>query len=118
MPPTAPAAAHRLPTGAPRPPHRRILADAHSTRGGAQTDHLSNADFATLRLRLLKLGARVIETVSRIRLAFAAACPEASLFRKISLSRCSPQHHAPGHQGPAEPKLDPPARSKVQSQLR
>lgn len=32
------------------------------------TDHLSNAEFATLRLRLLKLGARVIETVSRIRL--------------------------------------------------
>ncbi|TIV38947.1 MAG: IS1380 family transposase [Mesorhizobium sp.] len=50
------------------------------------TDHLSNAEFATLRLRLLKLGARVIETVSRIRLAFAAACPEASLFRQIALT--------------------------------
>ncbi len=48
------------------------------------TDHLSNAEFATLRLRLLKLGARVIETASRIRLAFAAACPEASLFRLIA----------------------------------
>jgi hypothetical protein len=51
-----------------------------------KTDHLSNAEFATLRLRLLKLGARVIETVSRIRLAFAAACPEASLFRQIALT--------------------------------
>ncbi|WP_348633131.1 transposase [Mesorhizobium sp. L103C131B0] len=48
------------------------------------THHLRNAEFATLRLRLLKLGARVIETVSRIRLAFAAACPEASLFRAIA----------------------------------
>ena len=48
--------------------------------------HLAKAEFATLRLRLLKLGARVIETVSRIRLAFAAACPEASLFRLIATS--------------------------------
>jgi hypothetical protein len=46
--------------------------------------HLGKAEFATLRLRLLKLGARVLETVSRIRLAFAAACPEASLFRLIA----------------------------------
>ncbi|BCG82838.1 hypothetical protein MesoLj113b_63800 [Mesorhizobium sp. 113-3-3] len=48
--------------------------------------HLSNAEFATLRLRLLKLGARVIETISRIRLAFAATCPEASLFRAMTLN--------------------------------
>jgi hypothetical protein len=48
------------------------------------THHLGKAEFATLRLRLLKLGARVSETVSRIRLAFAAACPEASLFRSIA----------------------------------
>jgi hypothetical protein len=48
------------------------------------THRLGKAEFATLRLRLLKLGARVIETASRIRLAFAAACPEASLFRLIA----------------------------------
>jgi hypothetical protein len=35
--------------------------------------------FATLRLRLLKIAARVVETATRIRLAFAAACPEADL---------------------------------------
>ncbi|MDN2584333.1 IS1380 family transposase [Aquibium sp. ELW1220] len=46
--------------------------------------HLGKAEFATLRLRLLKLGARVTETVSRIRLAFGAACPEASLFRSTA----------------------------------
>jgi len=34
------------------------------------------------RLRLLKLGARVIETVSRVRLAFAAACSDAGLIRQ------------------------------------
>jgi hypothetical protein len=39
---------------------------------------------ATIRLRLLKLGARVIETASRIRLAFAAACPHAALFRQLA----------------------------------
>lgn len=51
-----------------------------------KTHHLSHAEFATLRLRLLKLGARVIETVSRVRLAFAAACPEARLFRRIAIT--------------------------------
>jgi hypothetical protein len=48
------------------------------------TDRLRKAEFATLRLRLLKLGARVIETASRIRMAFAAACPEAVLFRHLA----------------------------------
>jgi hypothetical protein len=38
---------------------------------------LATAEFGTIRLRLLELGARVIETASRVRLAFAAACPEA-----------------------------------------
>jgi len=47
---------------------------------------LATAEFATLRLRLLKLGARVIETLSRVRLAFAAACPEADLFRTIAVA--------------------------------
>ncbi len=44
---------------------------------------LATAEFATLRLRLLKVAARVIETASRVRLAFAAACPEADLFRSL-----------------------------------
>jgi hypothetical protein len=44
---------------------------------------LAKAEFATLRLRLLKVAARVVETASRVRLAFAAACPEAELFRSM-----------------------------------
>ena len=48
-----------------------------------KVQELANAEFATLRLRLLKIAARVIETKSRIRLAFAAACPEADLFRGL-----------------------------------
>ena len=51
-----------------------------------KTHHLARAEFATLRLQLLKLGARVIETASRIRLAFASACPEARLFRAIAIN--------------------------------
>src|ERR1700676_1683347 len=45
---------------------------------------LATAEFNTIRLRLLKLGARVVELASRVRLAFAAACPEAALIRHIA----------------------------------
>ncbi len=45
---------------------------------------LAKAAFSTLRLRLLKLGTRVVETAARIRSAFAAACPEVALFRQIA----------------------------------
>ena len=45
---------------------------------------LAKAEFATLRLRLLKVAARVIESASRIRVAFASACPDAALFRTIA----------------------------------
>jgi len=48
------------------------------------THALAAAEFATIRLRLLKLGTRVIETACRVRLAFAAACPDATLFRQIA----------------------------------
>ena len=57
-----------------------------------KTQDLAIAEFKTIRLRLLKIAARVIETKSRIRVAFATACPEAELFRglAISLQRCGP----------------------------
>src|SRR5712671_1253843 len=45
---------------------------------------LATAEFNTIRLRLLKLGARVVEMASRVRLAFAAACPDATLIRHIA----------------------------------
>ena len=45
---------------------------------------LAKAEFATIRLRLLKIGGRIIETASRVRIAFAAACPEAALIRHIA----------------------------------
>lgn len=49
-----------------------------------KTSALAKAEFATLRLRLLKLGTRVIESAARVRLAFVAACPDAALFRHIA----------------------------------
>jgi hypothetical protein len=47
---------------------------------------LARAEFATLRLRLLKIAVRVQETASRIRLAFASCCPQADLFRSLACS--------------------------------
>ena len=49
-----------------------------------QTHALAKAEFATLRLRVLKLAARVTETASRVRIAFAAHCPEAALIRHLA----------------------------------
>jgi hypothetical protein len=50
------------------------------------THALAAAEFATLRLRLLKVAGRVIETATRVRVAFAAACPQAVLFRGLACS--------------------------------
>ena len=47
---------------------------------------LATAEFTTLRLRLIKIAARIVETASQVRVAFAAAHPEAALF--ASLARC------------------------------
>ena len=41
---------------------------------------LATAAFTTLQMRLIKIGARVTEAARRVRIAFAAACPEAALF--------------------------------------
>ena len=47
---------------------------------------LKTAEFTTIRNRLLKVAARVIETATRIRIAFASACPDAALFRQLALT--------------------------------
>jgi hypothetical protein len=44
---------------------------------------LASGEFSTIRLRLLKIAVRVRETGTRIRLAFAAHCPDAALFREL-----------------------------------
>ncbi|KAJ8139356.1 hypothetical protein OY671_007432 [Metschnikowia pulcherrima] len=45
---------------------------------------LAVAEFATIRLRLLKVAARVIESATRIRIAFASACPDAATFKAVA----------------------------------
>jgi hypothetical protein len=52
---------------------------------------LARAEFATLRLRLLKIAARIVETAARVRLAFAAACPEADLFCSLPAALLMPR---------------------------
>jgi hypothetical protein len=48
-------------------------------------DHpLRNAKFITLRLRLVKVAGRIDEAAHRARIAFAAACPDATIFRGIA----------------------------------
>jgi hypothetical protein len=49
----------------------------------AKPQALANSEFSTLRLRLLKIAVRIKETASRIKLAFAANCPDAALFRGL-----------------------------------
>ncbi len=44
---------------------------------------LAGAKFGTLRLWLLKIAARITKTAARVRIAFAAACPEPALFAGI-----------------------------------
>jgi hypothetical protein len=64
---------------------------------------LATAEFNTIRLRLLKIAARVVETATRVRLAFAAACPEADLFRGLANALMHVDPDPPG-MSPAHPK--------------
>jgi hypothetical protein len=50
-----------------------------------QTDPLAKAEFATIRERLIKIGARVIEHLARIRIQLPTSCPEGALFRAVAL---------------------------------
>src|SRR6202522_3774297 len=50
-----------------------------SPRGEA----LAGVEFSPIRLRLLKIAVRIKKTASRIKLAFAANCPDAALFRGL-----------------------------------
>jgi hypothetical protein len=46
---------------------------------------LATCEFATIRERLIKIGARVIEHVARIRVQLPTSCPEGALFRCVAL---------------------------------
>jgi hypothetical protein len=49
-----------------------------------QADPLAGAEFATIRERLFRIGARVIEHVARIRITLPTNCPQAELFRTLA----------------------------------
>jgi hypothetical protein len=62
----------------------------HTVRAAIPESHaLARAEFNTLRLRLLKIAARVVEHASRIRVHLPASCSEKALFRLIAV-RLSP----------------------------
>lgn len=56
---------------------------------------LKRAEFATLQIRLVKIGARIIETASRIRVAFASACPDKDLIAYLVRSLAAPASQRP-----------------------
>ena len=45
---------------------------------------LATAEFTTLRTRRFKIAARITETATRVRVAFATVFPDAALFRGIA----------------------------------
>jgi len=59
---------------------------------------LRRAEFTTLQTRIVKIGARVVETATRIRVAFASACPDKTIF--VEALRCLIDRPAPCQQAP------------------
>ncbi len=49
-----------------------------------QTDPLAKVEFATIRERLIKIDARIIEHAARIRIRLPTSCPEGALFRAVA----------------------------------
>ena len=80
----APAAARRLPTSSASfctPPLTLLL----DVRDCVPSWHaLRKTEFASIRLHLLKIAGRIVETASRIRVALASCCPEAGLFSLLA----------------------------------
>jgi hypothetical protein len=50
-----------------------------------KADPLATAEFGTIRDRLIKIGARLIEHIARIRVQLPTSCPERALFRTVAL---------------------------------
>lgn len=58
----------------------------HAVRAAIpSTSSLATAEFATIRERLIKIGARVIEHIARVRIQLPTSCPERALFRAVAL---------------------------------
>jgi hypothetical protein len=58
----------------------------HTVRSAnPETNPQANAEFASIRERLIKIGARVIEHIARLRIHLPTSCPERALFRQVAL---------------------------------
>src|SRR5260370_16360634 len=56
-----------------------------------RTSPLASAEFATIRERLIKIGARVIEHIARIRAQLPTSCPQRPLFPAVALGLMPPR---------------------------
>ena len=63
-----------------------LLVAAQAARCHPRAPAAGRAEFTTLRLRLIKIAVRIRETATRVKLAFAANCPNAELFRDLICS--------------------------------
>lgn len=77
------------------------------SKDGDLQDHLVGySRFATIRLRLIKVIARVAKNSSHIRLAIASVCPEIGVFKAITTShRSAPTSSV--RRKPSRPKPSP-----------
>ena len=58
-------------------------------RAVSHRSQLSYAEFATMRLRLIKIAARVVEGAARIRVFLPTACPDRDVFRALAGRLCA-----------------------------
>ena len=72
-----------------------------------KTSPLASCEFATIRERLIKIGARVIEHIARIRVQLPTSCPEA---RIVPNRRARPHAVRPMSRGAACPD-EPPTKA-------
>jgi hypothetical protein len=66
-----------------------------------QTNPFASCEFTTIRERLIKIGARVIEHIARIRVDLPTSCPEGS--EPSHSACCDPAHSEWHHTDPAAP---------------
>jgi hypothetical protein len=78
---------------------------------------LASAEFTTVRLRLVKIAARVIETATRVRIAFTASCPEAELLAASPAGSSPPPHDAGGTCPRTRPHPSTPSASTIRPEL-
>ena len=76
--------------------HTAVLADAWRARRDPQTNPLAKCEFATIRERLIKIAARVIEHVARIRVQLPTTCPDAALSGMSHSASCLQVHKPRG----------------------